>query len=226
MPASRPAAGGGRWVEVGPERIERWLAGFDERHQVVRTEPAQYGLRVVGADGSVAECHVPFPPLTGRIEGAGLVTAGLTEHLSTKRRVGVLLVRLGGYAVGVFDGPSLAVSKVDSRLVHGRASAGGWSQKRFARRREGQVRQAGEAAADVAVRILIGTAGESGRLDAVVTGGERKAVGAVLADGRLAALRPLVVERFLTVPDPKKAILEASPEAFNAVHIRIIDAPE
>jgi hypothetical protein len=130
----------------------------------------------------------------------------------------VLLVRLGGYAVGVFDGAELASSKVDSRQVHGRASAGGWSQKRFARRREGQVRVAGEAAADVAVRLLVDEP-----LDAVVAGGERRAVAAVLADDRLEKVRSLVVERFLTVPDPKKVVLEATPELFNAVHIRVID---
>ena len=28
---SRPAAGGGRWVEVDPERLSRWVAGFAER---------------------------------------------------------------------------------------------------------------------------------------------------------------------------------------------------
>ena len=36
------------------------------------------------------------------------------------------------------DPPQLAASKTGSRLVHGRAAAGGWSQHRFARRRENQ----------------------------------------------------------------------------------------
>ncbi|MDX6432918.1 MAG: hypothetical protein QOE54_5284, partial [Streptosporangiaceae bacterium] len=32
MSKGRPASGGGRWLEVAPERIARWLAGFGERH--------------------------------------------------------------------------------------------------------------------------------------------------------------------------------------------------
>jgi hypothetical protein len=218
MPAPRPAAGGGRWVQVGPDRIERWLHGFAERHGVTETNTRDYGFEFRTADGSVAHCHVPFPPVGGAVSGAGLVLDELLRHVRRRRRVGVLLVRLGGFAVGVFDGTELAESKVDSRQVHGRAAAGGWSQKRFARRREGQVRVAGEAAADVAFRLLVGKS-----LDAVVTGGERRAVGAVLADDRLASLQSLVVERFLTVPDPKKTVLEATPEQFRAVDIRIVD---
>lgn len=218
MPAPRPAAGGGRWVQVGPDRIERWLRNFGERHEVTETVAREYGFEFRTADGSVAHCHVPFPPVDAADSAAGL--AGLLRHVGQYRRVGVLLVRLGGFAVGVFAGTELVESKVDSRQVHGRAAAGGWSQKRFARRREGQVRVAGEAAADVAVRLLVGKP-----LDAVVTGGERRAVDAVLADSRLACLKPLVVERFLTVPDPKRTVLEATPEQFRAVDIRIVDPP-
>jgi hypothetical protein len=220
VPASRPAAGGGRWVEVGRPRVEGWLRRFDERHAVDRTVARDYGIELRTKDGSVAECHAPFPPLTGDCAGPALVVDGLLEHLTARRRVGVLLVRLGGFAVGIFDDDRLIASKVDSRQVHGRASAGGWSQKRFARRREGQVRAAGDAAADVAVRLLC-----SRPLDFVITGGERRAVAAVLADERLTAIRPMVVDRFLTVPDPKKTVLDAVPEQFNAVHIRVIDPP-
>ena len=68
----------------------------------------------------------------------------------------MLLVRLGGYAAGVFTGypPVLGTAKVGSRLVHGRSAAGGWSQHRFARRREKQANEALDAAADAAVMIF------------------------------------------------------------------------
>ena len=107
---------------------------------------------------------------------------GLLEHAARPRTVGVLLVRKGGYAAGVFAGTELLASKVGSRLVQGRSAAGGWSQQRFARRREGQAREAYAAAADNAVRILVP---ELNRLDAVVTGGDRPALAAVLEDPRL-----------------------------------------
>ena len=206
MSASRPAAGGGRWVSVAPERLERWLAGFAERHgEVVADGPV---LRA--ADGATAEVEVPFPPLTG----------DLVAHALADRRVGILLVRLGGHAVGVAEGRRLVVSKVGSRQVHGRSAAGGWSQQRFARRREGQVRVALQSAADTAARVLAPAASS---LDAVVVGGERTAVDAVLADRRLAALVPLVRGRLLDVPDPRQVVLEAAPSLYRAVHVRVVD---
>ena len=99
--------------------------------------------------------------------------------------------------------------------MQGRTAAGGWSQQRFARRREGQASVASQAAADVAVRILLAQP-----LDAVVTGGERTAVDAVLADPRLAPLRPLVTERLLDVPDPRLTVLQAAP--YRHVWIRLV----
>ena len=207
---SRPAAGGGRWVRVSPERLQRWLDGFAARHGTVRRTVDSSTVRLQAEDGAVAEVVVPFPPLVD----------GLVEHVLRDRRVGVLLVRLGGCAVGVFDGPRLVSSKVTTRQVHGRSAAGGQSQQRFARRREGQVRVALEASADTAVRILVP---EAGTLDAVVVGGERTAVDAVLADRRLELLRPLVTGRLLDGPDPRQKVLEASYEELRAVEIRVVD---
>jgi peptide subunit release factor 1 (eRF1) len=160
---------------------------------------------------------VPFPPL--EID-ADAPYAGLLAHAHADRRVGVLLVRLGGYAAGVFEGPRLVSSKVGSRLVHGRSAAGGQSQQRFARRREGQARAALGAAADVAARILVP---EVGRLEAVVLGGDRRALDTVLQDPRLTGLVPLVVEPRLDVPDPRLHVLERAPRQFRAVRIRVVD---
>ena len=225
---NRPAAGGGRWVEVPPERLERWFVGFGERHGGVdRTEviaPGSDGdadvVTVRGTDGAAAECHPAFPPVVGVEPGPGLRVDALVTHALVERRVGVLLVRLGGYAAGVFQGAELVASKVDSRQVHGRNKAGGWSQQRFARRREGQARQLTDAAAAVAARVLL--PGIS-TLDAVVLGGDRAAVDAVLEHRELAPLAALAIERFLTVPDPRRAVLEEAPAAFRATRIRVID---
>ena len=208
---SRPAAGGGRWVTVAPERLERWLAGFAERHGP--TTSAYDGERVVvtAADGARAEVEVPFGPLVG---------SDLIAHVQADRRLGVLLVRLGGYACGVFDGPRLVASKVGSRQVHGRSAAGGQSQQRFARRREGQARVALQAAADTASRVLVPHAGS---LDGLVVGGERTAVDGVLADQRLAALRPLVTGRLLDVPDPRQKVLESAYPLLREVWIRVAE---
>lgn len=208
--ATLPAAGGGRWLTLPPERLERWLDGFAERHGPVRPVRDADRLLLTAADGAIADCEVPFPPLTG----------DLIEHALQPRRVGVLLVRLGGYAAGIFDGPALRSSKVGSRQVHGRSAAGGQSQQRFARRREGQARVALAAAADNAVRILVP---EVARLAGVVTGGDRSAVEEVLSDRRLAPLLPLLTGRLLDVPDPRLAVLRETPALFRAVRIRLVE---
>jgi hypothetical protein len=224
LPA-RPAAGGGRWVTVAPERLAGWVERFAAGHGQTQAEYAGTRVLLTAADGATADIEVPFPPLTapgcqpeaspGQRE---TLTAHLVEHVLAERTVGVLLVRLGGYAAGVFVGPTLLSSKVGSRQVHGRSAAGGWSQQRFARRREGQANVALNEAADVAARILLAQP-----LDAVVVGGERTAVDAVLADRRLAPLRALVTGRLLDVPDPRLKVLQAAP--FRDVWIRVRDAP-
>ena len=207
---SRPAAGGGRWVTVAPERLQRWLDGFAARHGHVSRTFDEALVRLLAEDGAVAEVEVPFPPLDG----------GLVEHVLRDRRIGVLLVRLGGCACGVFDGPRLVDSKVTTRQVHGRIAAGGQSQQRFARRREGQVRVMQQASADTAARVLLPAAPT---LDAVVVGGERTAVDAVLADRRLEPLRALVTGRLLDGPDPRQKVLEASYDQLRQVWIRVVD---
>jgi peptide subunit release factor 1 (eRF1) len=162
-------------------------------------------VSLTAADGAVLDCDPPFPPLKGR------GVEGLLEHVRRERVVGVLLVRLGGHAMGVFSGRRLVESKVGSRLVHGRHRKGGSSARRFERRREGQARLALEQAADTAVRILVPRHAD---LDAVVLGGDRRALAEVLEDSRLRVLRPLIEDRVLDVPDPRLDILKATPDAF------------
>jgi len=233
--SGRPAAGGGRWVEVDPDRLARWLDGFAQRHgdPVVSTVDGGV-LELAGADGARAWCHPPPgapEPAVGPAAGpaaAGCVAAGLTglaaagfvAAAGTPGRIGLLLARRGAVAVGVVDGDTLVSSKVDSRYVQGRTAAGGWSQQRFARRRDNQARAAAQDAADVAAGILLPGAA---RLAALVTGGDRRAVDAVLADPRLVPVAALRAERFLDVPEPKLAVLQAAIRPARAVRIRLVD---
>ncbi|MFN2539713.1 MAG: acVLRF1 family peptidyl-tRNA hydrolase, partial [Mycobacteriales bacterium] len=173
-----------------------------ERHGTVTTSVGPEAVRLAAEDGSEALVEVPFPPLTGE----------LVEHVRRERTVGVLLVRKGGHAVGVFVGDQLVDSKVGSRHVQGRTAAGGWSQQRFARRREGQTAVATQAAADTAARVL-----GAHDLDALVTGGDRGMVDDVLQDSRLRRLT--VSGRLLDVPDPRLAVLQSVP--YRDVWIRV-----
>jgi hypothetical protein len=211
-----PAAGGGRWVEVDPERLARWLDGFAERHGSIAVNPDQDRLLVVAFDGAVAELHPP-PGAASGSDVAEFVAAATRE-----RTLGLLLVRRGGAAVALVEGPRLVRSKVESAYVQGRTAAGGWSQQRFARRRENQARAAAKAVADVAARLLLP---EAGRLTALVTGGDRRMVDLVLADRRLAPLAAKRSDRFLTIPDPRQAILPDAVRQARAVRVRVVDPP-
>jgi peptide subunit release factor 1 (eRF1) len=181
----------------------------------VRTEVKVERVTFVGE--GVVDCDPPFPPLVRTGTREGFDPAPLLDHVTRPRVVGVLLVRLGGHAVGVFSGRRLVASKVGRRQVHGRHRAGGSSQKRFARRREGQARVALEAAADVAARVLLEHRQD---LEGLVLGGDRRALAEVLEDTRLRPLRPLVEERILDVPDPRLAVLQATPDLFRATVVR------
>lgn len=214
--SARPARGGGRWVTVPPERVHPWIDGFAGRHGPFEAAGDDRVVRLTAADGALAELHVPFPPMA---PGPPHVTR-LVAHAQAARRVGVLLVRLGGYAAGVFHGADLLDSKVGSRLVQGRTAAGGWSQQRFARRRQKQAAQAFDSAAETAVRVLLPALGE---LEAVVLGGDRRAVDALRGDRRLAPVFALESEPFLVVPDPRLTVLRDAPARFRAVRIRVVD---
>ena len=222
--------GGGRWIEVAPDRLARWLESFAQRHGGATADPGPATVTFRAADGAVAECHVPFPPLeNGDTQGSGSAPGDddtarygelITAHAHADRTVGVFLVRLGGYAAGVFSGspPQLTASKVGSRLVHGRSAAGGTSQHRFARRREKQAAEAMGAAADTAVAVF---APYAGRMDAVVLGGGRRAMAQLRDDPRLAPYFGVAVGRFLTVPDPRLTVLRGTPRLFLAIRIRL-----
>ncbi|MCK2216554.1 hypothetical protein MF672_022525 [Actinomadura sp. ATCC 31491] len=217
--SGRPAKGGGRWVVVPPERVHPWIDGFAGRHGPFEADGDERVVRLRARDGALAELHAPFPPMAG---GPPYVSR-LVAHARAERRVGVFLVRLGGYAAGVFHGEALVASKVGSRLVQGRTAAGGWSQQRFARRRRNQAAQAYDDAVETAVRVLSPHLAE---LAAVVLGGDRRAVDALRGDRRLAPLLALEAEPFLVVPDPRLAVLRDTPATFRAVRVRVIDPPE
>ncbi|KOX07784.1 hypothetical protein ADK66_18545 [Micromonospora sp. NRRL B-16802] len=212
--SSRPAAGGGRWVEVDPARVGRWVEGFADRHGPPTTTIQGYGLLLTAPDGATAELHAP----PGADPGGDL--QGFLAAAAAPRRIGLLLARKSAVAMGVAAGEGLVVSKVDSRYVQGRTAAGGWSQHRFARRRDNQAKAALGEAVELAVRLLLP---EAGSLDSVVAGGDRRTVDGILADRRLAPLAALRAERLLDVPEPRHAVLVASVVAARAVRILVRD---
>jgi hypothetical protein len=200
-------------VLVPSARIERWVLNFNGRHGQTALGVSDGGLTGAASDGSTFTARLPF---AAEYDGLPDVAAFRLEALPPDRW-GVLLVRKGGFAVARLTGTEMVEHKVGQRHVQGRTKAGGQSQQRFSRRRDNQARQAFEAAADHAARIL-GAAGET----MLVAGGDRAAVDEVLADSRLARLR--VVEPWLPVPDPKRAVLDQAVADAQAIRVDVDNA--
>ena len=170
----------------GSSEYRDGIARFVLEHEIVAVRPP-FGI---AHEGEYPSVHV-----------APLLSALGEDHV-----VGVLLVRLGGYAVGVFEGERLIASKVGQRLVHGRHRAGGSSANRFRRRREEQAKALVEEAAAVAVRVL---SPHLARVEFVALGGDRFALAKTLAAHReLAALEQKALPRFFSVPEPRKRVLD------------------
>ncbi len=129
---------------------------------------------------------------------------------------GLLLLRRAGYAVAAFEGVEVVEKKVGTRHIHGRTAAGGWSQQRFARRRDNQADEIVGAAAEHVDRIL----GPRTDLEFLVTGGDRPLLNAALKaiDRRLADL-PLGAHLGVGTPDAK--MLAVVPDRVLAVQVRI-----
>jgi hypothetical protein len=197
---------GERDLEVAPERVERWVIRFHERHGTGRDEWS--GGRVVGvtgADGATATFeYFSYDPL------------------------GVVLVRRGGYAVGLAHEGRFLAAKVGTRHVQSRTAAGGWSQQRFARRRSNQADALADAVAGHALRVLVHgnespSPGAAGLPTGLVVGGDRTLVGQVLADRQLRALADLPRRALYDIPDPRRDVLDRALERGRAVRIHLAE---
>ncbi len=198
-------------VLVPAARWARWVDNFTAGHGGADLAVADGTLRGVAPDGSHFVAHLPFATsYAGPAEPGAFAAAAVAPD-----GWGVLLVRKGGFAVARLAGTEMVEHKIGQRHVQGRTKAGGQSQQRFARRRDNQARQAYEAAADHAARILTG-------VRPVVTGGDHAAVDAVLADPRLSRLT--VVEPWFAVPDPRRAVLDQTVLDAQAIRVEVTNA--
>ncbi len=222
MSRVRPLPGGGRAVEVGPARLAGWFERFAANHGgVVVTTAEPRRVRVRASDGAVASVTVPFAALPGpHGEFREMAVSSLVEHVGRDRRLGLVLVRLGAHSVGIARGGKVESSSTDRHLVHGRNKAGGWSQQRFARRREGQSRRSRQAAADAVARVLLP---ERGALDGLVLGGDRQALEEVGRDRRISDLMGGAEPRVLDVAEPRRAVLDEAARRAFAVEVEVHD---
>jgi hypothetical protein len=199
-----------RVIEVEPERFCRWMAGFAERHGAYdaaeETTPGGVVVSARAEDGStLVATPFGFDP------------------------VGVVLIRRGGYAVGLAHAGRFTESKVGTRHVQSRTAAGGWSQQRFARRRDKQADELVDAVVAHARRVLLGgdtspPVGARGIPLGLVVGGDRALVREVLEASALRALRGLPLRELYDLPDPRRDVLEAALRRGRSVRVELTEA--
>lgn len=158
--------------------------------RVARASLLALCARLDGDDGSAvyAAGRVQFttrpetvevePPFRLAYEGTlePCQTGPLAEHLRRPRRVGLLWVRLGGYAAAVYEDEKLIDGRAGTRFVKNRNKKGGSSSNRYRRRREEQARDLHDRAAELADDLLAPFATS---LDWLVVAGDRLALTAV-----------------------------------------------
>jgi hypothetical protein len=105
------------------------------------------------AEGPVMLVVPPFPVEMDE-DYSEQYTKPLIELVERERVVAVMLLRLGGFSIGVFRGGTLLDSKTDQRFVKNRNRKGGQSQRRFERIREKQIHELfGKACAESRERL-------------------------------------------------------------------------
>jgi len=199
----RTVAGGGVAVEVAPDRLVGWVNRFGVRNEgLLSVTSGGDTVTLIGGDGTVAVLAVPFGPMAA--DGREPLEA-LLDHLARIGCLGIVLVRGGAHSVGVARAGLVLSSSTDRAHLQGRTAAGGWSQQRFARRRENQRSASYDSAAATTARILTPIAAS---LHGLVLGGDRRGLTDVLADPWLAALRGLPARMFADIAEPRRSVLE------------------
>jgi hypothetical protein len=215
-------------VEVDPERIVRWVNGFAERHGelqcaggVLTRSSLTGSVSLTAADGATALLE-PFVPGGSSVPAVGPDSAepgeldALADWAKPPVAIALILVRRGGYAVGLGHGPELIAHKVGTRYVQSRTAAGGWSQHRFARRRDNQADALVVSVIEHTRRVVLASP-----TAALIVGGDRSLVRDVLADPRLARLAQLPRRELFDLPDPRIIVLKQALRRGRAVRIML-----
>ncbi len=148
----------------------------------------------------------PFP-FRERTIFNGYITEPLQLLIESDLIIGLILVHLGTYAIGICQGENIISSKVGTGLIHGRHKKGGSSQQRFQRRRQKQVQ---EFLDRVCTHIREQFEPYTKQLDYIVYGGPYQTI--VQLQKRCSFLKPLGdrVLPLMEVPALRQKVLEAT----------------
>ncbi|RDV08842.1 hypothetical protein DXK94_16190 [Arthrobacter sp. RT-1] len=221
MPA-RAAAGNRppsvRTAFVPGSRLAGWVERFGAAHGGCVLHDDDDGLRLVAADGAEALLQAPWP-VDGRPGRGSDAVERLASLASQPRRLGLLLVRRGGYGLGIAAEGQLLASKAGTRYVQSRTAAGGQSQQRFARRRSNQADALVEAVAVQAAEVF-----GRGSFEYLLPGGDRALADQVLAHPALQEYARLPRLAYLDVAEPKAAVVKKAAADACSVRVQVTDA--
>jgi hypothetical protein len=164
---------------------------------------------VMFAGGEINCLVLPPFPVREKVILPGCDTGPLRHLLASEYEIGLVLVHLGSYAVGLCRGDRLVSSKVGTGLVHGRTKKGGSSSQRFQRRRENQ----GNEFLDRVCRRTVEHIGPRVKsLDYIIYGGPRQTV--LKLKKRCPLLMNLEDKELplMEVPEVRRKVMEAAVE--------------
>ncbi len=196
-----------RTAHVPAERLTGWVERFSAAHGgLAAAENTDDGVLLRLLDGAAALLTPPWPEDGRPGRGAGLVER-LASLAAQERRLGLVLVRRGGYGVGVAVAGKLLSSKVGTASARSRGGD------------QGAV--VAERAAAEAAKVFAGVPFEY-----LATGGDKALVESVLGSPTLRALagRPRLAP--LAVADPKMVVVQKAAADFCAVRVLITETPQ
>lgn len=197
-----PGAAGPAMEAVGPEG-QAWQSRLSQLGR--RVLESDTGLVCLRRGGLGLVVVPPFPIAETRVT-SGWDLAPLSALLAAEHTVGVVLVRLGRFSAAVYQGERMLSSKTDTRYVKGKHHAGGTSQLRYQRIREGQARKLHQKACE-AVQSQFS---QFDSLDYILLGGDKFTLDGLLKECPYLQLRrDKILGRRLNVRDPKRDTLEA-----------------
>lgn len=149
---------------------------------------------------------IPPFPLKDKYLAAGYDILPLRSLLTPDYKIGIMLVRLGSYSIGIAEGERLVLHNTGTGLVHGRQRQGGSSAARFQRRRQDQAHHFLKRVSEH-TQEMIEAYGD--KLDYFVYGGARTTIQLLRKQNKyFEQFDDRLLPPLLEIPEPRFNVLE------------------
>jgi hypothetical protein len=156
----------------------------------------------------ISHLIIPPFPIQSMQDYPGWNVHPLHEHIHRSRKLLVVLIRHGGFSIGIFQNMNLLISKTSSPFVKARHRKGGSSSGRFARKREEQTQILLNKACE-ALTNQFKAHGED--LDHLILGGDKQTLIALEKKcTTIQKLKSTQINRIINVREPRFTVLKSS----------------